>query len=69
MSKVVLITGCSSGIGRLTAELFARRGWDVAATARLRYPVGGALVRALSALFPDSFWRSLNAAGMTRPSK
>jgi NAD(P)-dependent dehydrogenase (short-subunit alcohol dehydrogenase family) len=34
MSKVVLITGCSAGIGRLTAELFAARGWSVAATAR-----------------------------------
>jgi NAD(P)-dependent dehydrogenase (short-subunit alcohol dehydrogenase family) len=34
MAKVVLITGCSSGIGQLTAELFAARGWSVAATAR-----------------------------------
>jgi NAD(P)-dependent dehydrogenase (short-subunit alcohol dehydrogenase family) len=34
MAKVVLITGCSSGIGRLTAQLFAARGWNVAATAR-----------------------------------
>src|SRR4051794_40471249 len=34
MEKTVLITGCSSGIGRVTAELFARRGWRVAATAR-----------------------------------
>jgi NAD(P)-dependent dehydrogenase (short-subunit alcohol dehydrogenase family) len=34
MAKVVLITGCSAGIGRLTAELFAARGWSVAATAR-----------------------------------
>lgn len=32
--KVVLITGASSGIGRLTAELFAHKGWQVAATAR-----------------------------------
>lgn len=32
--RVVLITGASSGIGRLTAELFAREGWHVAATAR-----------------------------------
>ena len=31
---MVLITGCSTGIGRLTAELFAARGWRVAATAR-----------------------------------
>lgn len=34
MPKTVLITGCSSGIGRITAELFAGRGWKVAATAR-----------------------------------
>jgi len=34
MPKTVLITGSSSGIGRATAELFAARGWNVAATAR-----------------------------------
>ncbi len=32
--RTVLITGCSSGIGRLAARLFASRGWNVAATAR-----------------------------------
>jgi NAD(P)-dependent dehydrogenase (short-subunit alcohol dehydrogenase family) len=32
--SVVLITGCSSGIGRETARLFARRGWRVYATMR-----------------------------------
>ena len=33
-SKTVLITGCSSGIGLLTARLFVERGWNVVATAR-----------------------------------
>lgn len=34
VSKVVLITGCSSGIGRATAEFLAERSWTVYATAR-----------------------------------
>lgn len=34
MKQTVLITGCSSGIGRATASLFARNGWNVVATMR-----------------------------------
>src|SRR5580698_9173882 len=34
VSKVVLITGCSTGIGRATAERLARSGWTVYASAR-----------------------------------
>ena len=34
MNKTILITGCSSGIGRLTAAYFQQKGWNVIATVR-----------------------------------
>lgn len=34
MPKTILITGCSSGFGKLSAKLFADKGWNVIATMR-----------------------------------
>jgi len=34
MKKTVLITGCSSGFGKLTAKKFQQEGWNVVATMR-----------------------------------
>jgi NAD(P)-dependent dehydrogenase (short-subunit alcohol dehydrogenase family) len=34
MERTVLITGCSSGIGRATARAFLEEGWTTYATAR-----------------------------------
>ncbi|AHF15280.1 SDR family oxidoreductase [Niabella soli] len=34
MNKTILITGCSSGIGRMTAKYFQEKGWNVVATVR-----------------------------------
>jgi NAD(P)-dependent dehydrogenase (short-subunit alcohol dehydrogenase family) len=33
-NKTILITGCSSGIGRMTAKYFQEKGWNVIATVR-----------------------------------
>src|SRR2546423_14912037 len=41
VSKSVLVTGCSSGIGRATAERLAGRGWTVYASARRSESIKG----------------------------
>ena len=46
MSKVIFITGASTGLGRATAELFHARGWRVVAT--MRKPEDGAELAALA---------------------
>ena len=38
MTSTVLITGCSSGFGKATAELFLAKGWNVIATMRTPRP-------------------------------
>lgn len=44
-AKTVLITGCSVGIGKATAELFQQKGWNVVAT--MRSPEAGGELAAL----------------------
>jgi NAD(P)-dependent dehydrogenase (short-subunit alcohol dehydrogenase family) len=63
-SKAVLITGCSSGIGRATALELAQRGWKVYATARKQESIsdlaeGGCEILALDVTDEDSRRRAV----------
>jgi len=67
MKKTILITGTSSGLGKETAKLFQRQGWNVIAT--MRNPEGGTelasldniLVTRLDVLDQDSIEAAVNA--------
>jgi NAD(P)-dependent dehydrogenase (short-subunit alcohol dehydrogenase family) len=73
MNKAVLITGCSTGIGRAAAKLFASRGWSVTATMRRPEDAGdlasqpSLIVEALDVLDVEAvgraFARTLEAFG------
>lgn len=65
MSKTVLITGASSGIGKATAKFFQEKGWNVIATMRSPEketeltPLDNVLVNRLDVLDLDSIQNSI----------
>jgi len=71
VTQTIVITGCSSGIGRATARRFAGGGWNVVATMRSPSPedelagMGGVLLLPLDVTDPASIERAL-AAGIER---
>ncbi|MGN6166644.1 MAG: SDR family NAD(P)-dependent oxidoreductase [Solirubrobacteraceae bacterium] len=67
-SKAVLVTGCSSGIGRATAQQLAADDWKVYATARRPETIAdlrehGCETLALDVLVEDSMRRAVEAVG------
>ncbi len=68
MTKTILVTGCSSGLGRSTALAFAAAGWNVVATMRRpdQMPEGsfppGVLVLPLDVTDPHSASAAIEAA-------
>lgn len=60
-AKVVLITGCSSGIGRATALAAAKAGWTVVATMRSPQPLADLEVRQLDVTSSESIADCLQA--------
>ena len=53
MTRTILITGCSSGIGRCAALGMQARGWRVFATARKRQDIAALKADGLDALYLD----------------
>jgi NAD(P)-dependent dehydrogenase (short-subunit alcohol dehydrogenase family) len=53
MSRTILITGCSSGIGRAAAIAMRERGWRVFATARRRADIAALAADGVDALYLD----------------
>ncbi len=68
MSRTILITGASSGIGKETAKLFASRGWNVVATTRAPakeeelVEIENVLVTRLDVTDPETINAALSAA-------
>jgi NAD(P)-dependent dehydrogenase (short-subunit alcohol dehydrogenase family) len=65
MTKTILITGCSSGFGKATVELFLKQGWNVIATMRSPSSTFGdsdrLLVTRMDVTDPDSISRAIGS--------